>query len=156
MSCMRRLANKGSPVTTAPSTRLCARVANAASMSRLVPAVTTSICRPRAKADACMFLDCASAVGLAGLTSAAKRMAPGSQLAYELKLLCGNLLVHGAYASYVAPGSSEAGDKANLDGIYGNLEDDRNGPSRGLGREGREHAPRRSDDRDRPVDELCR
>ena len=75
---MRRVVKKGSMSTKRASGGSRAKVAKAASISRLVLALRTRICNPMARAADCASLDVVSEVGPVGLTSTATRVAPGT------------------------------------------------------------------------------
>src|SRR6266498_1607846 len=73
----RRPKYNASGLTTTASTRLSRRIAKPASISLLVLACRTSICRPMAEAASRWSATISLASGFSGLTSVAKRAAPG-------------------------------------------------------------------------------
>src|SRR5262249_34840674 len=78
-SCTRRLLKKASPPTKRASGRSRTNVAKAALISPLVPALSTWICSPMARAATFMSRNALSEfVASAGLTSTATRMAAGT------------------------------------------------------------------------------
>ena len=104
-------------------------------MSRLVLAVRTSICHPTAEAASRASVILGSAFGLVGLTSIAKRAAPGSSSARRLAFP--GLHGHEADTGDVAARPVEAGDKTSLDRVETTAEYNRNGRGRRFGRERR-------------------
>jgi hypothetical protein len=77
-SCTRRLVKNGSLVTKSASGRRSAKVAKAASISRLVLALRTVVCSPIARAAGSMSRSVVSASGPVGLTSTAIRATAGT------------------------------------------------------------------------------
>jgi hypothetical protein len=74
----------------------------------------------------------------------------------DSKPLSSKLHVHVADAGNVAAGPIEAGDETNLDRVCTATKDDRNGRSRGFGRERRRDVSRRDDDGHPSADQIGR
>ena len=153
----RRLVKKGSAPTKRASGRSRARVAKAASISRLVLALRTWICSPMARAAASTSRNVVSVfAALAGLTSTATRAGCGHQLAQEFQPLCHQLATEKIDPRQVAARPGEAGDKTEPDRVFGDDEDD--GDRRGcrLGRERRSGASGRGDHGDLSANQFGR
>ena len=91
---------------------------NAASISPLVLAARVLMCRPFAGDAAAISFTVLSALELlAGLTTTAMRLAVGTSSRKKLQMLSHQFAAEKINACYIAPGSSETGDKAKADGV---------------------------------------
>src|SRR5262245_14060784 len=122
-------------------------------MSRLVLALRTSICSPRAAAPVCTSLVTNSLLRLAGLTSTAKCDAAG-------KSSCTSPTFFAASSASVTRDVTtrpvEIGDKTRLDRVAADTEDDRDGRGRGFGRQSRRCACWRGDNGDLAAGQVGR
>src|SRR5262245_58083217 len=150
----RRVVNNGSGLSRSASARFSTRLAKAVSMSRLVLAVRTSICRPMTEVAARASVILGSAFGLVGLTSMAKCAAPGSSSCKRPSRF--PPISTEADTGDVAARLVEAGDETSLDRIEAAAEDDRNGRGRGFGRECRRYEVWRDDDGYPAADQIGR
>src|SRR5262249_18571455 len=111
--------------------------AKATSISLLVLALKTWICRPRTGAAACTSFKVRSAdAGFAGLTKTAMRAALGTSSCRRPSRFRGSLLDKEIDACHVAARSGEAGDQTKLNRVIRNTEDDRDTGSGSFGCEG--------------------
>src|SRR5215467_9841734 len=154
MSCTRRLMKRLSGWTTSASARLCTRLAKAVSISVPVLAVKNSICGPMAVAAASTSFFSDSVVGFCGLTSTPRCVDVGNSSCKSPSRLATQLVAHGVDTGDVAARSAEALDKAKLNRVQAEAEDDRNRRGCGFGRERRGRAARCGDDSHPAADEI--
>src|SRR5262245_20665830 len=122
----RRLKKKGPPLINSASGCSLARAAKAVSISVMVLALKTRICKPPALAAPSKSLRLAAAiVGSAGLRSTAMRFGGGHKLTQEFQPLACQLGAKKVDSGQVATGPRDAGDKTEPDRVFGNCEDNR-------------------------------
>src|SRR5262249_23361392 len=153
--CARRLRNRAWGLTMSASARLCKRLAKATSISWLLPAVSTSTCRPMTVAAACTSRINNSMLGLTpGLTSTAKRAALGSSSCRSSSRFAASATPKSVMPVTLPPGPVKVCDEAGLHGVAGGAEHDRDRRRCALGCECRRHAEGRGDEGDSAANEV--
>ena len=116
---------KGSPLTKRASGRALAKLAKAASISRLVLALRTWICSPMVKAASSTSLNMFSACRSMGrIDEHGHACGGGHQFTQEFQLFRANSRLREINTCQVAARPGEAGDKTTLDRVFGGDEDD--------------------------------
>ena len=126
-------------------------------MSPLLPALKIWICSPIARPAVSASRACKLRARRIGRIDEDRDAGHcGHQLAQQLQPLGHQLAEEKVDPRQVAAGPGEAGDEAQLDGVFGDRKHDRNSRGRRLGRDGRGGAAARDNDRDLSANQIGR